>query len=317
MSNIFQIYKEKSFEQKTIILTVCGLCISTVLASGKLVIGIFTDHNLCSVAVYTFAMLLAKLECVLGVKSNKRSFQNRNLCVAVFLFFSSVFYVGFMCRMFFIERKTHEYSFIYVLLLAFISFIELGFAIAGILRTKNKGHFYRNIKIINFCISLMAILTTQMALLDYCSTANTDVYNAYTGIGVGCFTAACAVFIFFAPKISVIDKEHNVFELVHETENKLINTSISKVEITLCSSTVFGSYVYRASLQNGRLDGNIERAPSLWKRMHVSVKILCCILSEILLFVWLFGRLIFALRSLNIPKRLEIKMNENGFVKVG
>jgi cbb3-type cytochrome oxidase subunit 3 len=317
MKNLIRKYKELSFEQKTIIKTILGLCFSAILASGKFVIGLFTDYNMISIAVYTSGILLAKLECVLGAKSNKLTFKQRNILVAFFLFLSSVFYIGFMCRMFFIERRLKNNSMIYVLLLAFISFVELGFAIAGLLRIKNKGHLYRNIKIINFCIALVAILTTQMAILNM--TSETDVVsiaNAYTGIGIGIFIALCAVYILFAPKISIIDRENNVFELKDETKNKLINMENDTAEIPLCRSKVYGSYIYCATIANGQVNGNIERGTTLWKHMHILLKILCCILSEILLFVWLIGRLIFMFRSINLPRRLENKMSKNGFEKI-
>ena len=105
MRKLIRTYKEMSFEEKTIVKTVIGLCFSTVLACGKLVIGLFTDYNMISIAVYTFGILFAKLECVLGIKPNKRTFKQRNILIAVFLFIASVFYIGFMVRMFFIERK--------------------------------------------------------------------------------------------------------------------------------------------------------------------------------------------------------------------
>ena len=317
MKNLIRKYREMPFEQKTILKTIIGLCFSAVLACGKLVIGLFTDYNLISIAVYTFSILLAKSECILGVKTNKRTFKQRNIFTAVFLFISSVFYIGFMCRMFFIERHIKSQSMVYVLLLAFISFVELGFAIAGLIRTKNKGHYYRNIKIINFCVALIAILTTQMSILNmYSESGLVNIENAYSGIGVGIFIALCAIFILSAPKISVIDREHNVFKLENKTKNKLIDLNNATVEILLSWSTVYGSYVYRATVKDGITDGHIERNKSLWRRMHLFWKIICCILSEILLFVWLLGRLLLFFRTINLPKRLERKMNNNGFVKI-
>lgn len=318
MRNLIRKYREMPFEQKTILKTIIGLCFSAVLACGKLVLGLFTDYNMISIAVYTFGILFAKFECVLGVKTNKRTFKQRNIMTAVFLFVSSVFYIGFMCRMFFIERHIKSQSMVYVLLLAFISFVELGFAITGLIRTKNKGHYYRNIKIINFCVALIAILTTQMSILNMNSeTSIVNIANAYSGIGVGIFIALCAIYILFAPKTSVIDREHNIFRLENETKNKLIDLNDKTVELLLSWSTVYGSYVYRATVKDGIIDGHIERNKSLWKRMHLFWKIICCILSEILLFVWLIGRLLFFFRSINLPKRLESKMNNNGFVKIG
>lgn len=259
--------------------------------------------------------MIAKLECVLGVKTTKRTFAFRNLLVAGFLFFSSIVYIAFMCRMLFVGRSPKEYSLIYVELLALISFAEFGFAIAGIINTKNKGHFYRDIKIVNFCISLMAILTTQITILDYTSSEST-AYNSYMGIAVGGFIAICSVYIWLAPKISLIDRERNAFVLKDITKNKLIDMDNTVAEILLCKSRVYGSYVYRAAVKDGEVVGNIERGSSLWKRMNILLKILCCILSEILIFVWLAGRFVFFLRSIDLPKRLEVKMSKNGFEKI-
>lgn len=96
----------------------------------------------------------------------------------------------------------------------------------------------------------------------------------------------------------------------------MIDLNAEAINIRLSWSFVHGSYVYRASVCGDVIDGHIEREPSLWKRMHVFWKVICCILSEILLFVWIISRLLFFLRSMNLPKRLEIKMNNNGFTRV-
>lgn len=314
MKQLFRKYRALTFEEKIVFKTVIGLCFSAALALGKLFIGIFTDYNLVSIAVYTFGILLAKLECLLGVNKEAKTFRRRNAWTAFFLLFSSLVYIGFMSRMFFIERKLKNNGMIYVLLLAFISFCELGFAIAGLFRTKNKGHSYRNIKIVNFCVALIAILTTQMAILNQQSqTGIASIYNAYTGIGVGCFIALCAVYILIAPKTSYIGREHHAFLLIDPSQNNLIDMNKDNAEIVLCKSFVYGDFFFRGKIQNETLEGEIVRGKSLWKRMHVLFKILCCILSEILIFVWLIGRGLLFFRSIDLPDRLSRKMRQNGF----
>lgn len=317
MRNLIRRYRELTFEQKTVAYTVIGLCFSALLACGKLMIGLFTDYNLISIAVYTFALLLAKLQCVLGIKSEKRTFQRRNLFTAVFLFLSSLVYIGFMSRMFFIERKIKNRGLLFVLLLACISFLELGFAIAGLFRTRDKGHYFRNIKIINFCIALIAILTTQTAILNMeAETDTVGIINAYTGIDVGVFIALCAVYILIAPKASVIGREHHKFILTDAGKNRLIDMRGRRAEVILCRSSVYGDYYFAGEIAENAVEGDIVRGRSLWKRMHVVWKVLCCILSEILVFVWLIGRGILFLRSMDLPHRLHEKMRQNGFEPV-
>lgn len=315
MGNIFAKYRGLTFEQKIIIKTVISLCFSSALACGKFAIGLFSDYGLCVIAVYTLALLAAKLQCVLGAKAGGAGFKWRNALVSAFLLLSSAVYIGFMCAALFIPREKAERGLFYVLMLAFISFCELGFALAGIFRTKNRGHFYRDIKIINFCMALIAILTTQTAILDFMGTENTSTYNACTGIGIGVFIALCAVFISVAPKLSVVGREKNSFVLADAGKNKLVRGG--GLELALCKSFVYGSYVYRAAFSNGRLNGEIVRTPSLWKRMNVVFKVLCCILSEILVFVWLAGRAALFVRAANLPGRLEKILKENGFEPCG
>lgn len=309
-------FRRLTFENKTIRNAVIGLCLSAALACGKIAVGILTDYNLISVAVCTFGILLAKSECVLGATTNKLTFGRRNMLTAAFLFMSGIFYTLFMGSMFFVGRRIKNNGLVYVVLLAFISFCELGFAIAGLIRTKNKGHYYRNIKIINLCAAVIAILTTQMAILNLQSdTGEVSIVNAYSGIGAGCFIILCAVYILIAPKTSSIGREHNKFILTDPSLNKLVDMSAPAASIILCKSYIYGDRVFSAKISDGAVEGDIICEKSLWKRMHLLLKILCCILSEILIFVWLAGRGILFLRAVDLPRRLCLLMRANGFEK--
>lgn len=233
--------------------------------------------------------------------------------VALSLLTSSIVYIAFMARLFFVQRTPSTYTLNYVVLLAFIAFAELGFAVAGMIRTKRKGLYYRNIKIANMGMALIAILTTQMSLLDFTGTKNTDIYNAFSGIAVGLFIALSALYVFFAPKISLVGRESNVF--VGDGTQTVATDGQGNVKILLVSSRVYGSYVYVAKLDGKTLSGEIRQEASLWKKMHVALKILCCVLSEILIFVWLAGYLVFFLRCINLPAQLERKMKTLNFSK--
>lgn len=315
MTSPIRKYRELSAEQRAVCTTAAGLCFSACLALGKLIVGLLTGSDLIGVALYTFGLLLAKAECVLGMAGGrKRSLRQRNLLTAAFLLFSSLAYVGFMGSMFFVERRIKRRGMSYVLILAFLSFCELGYAIAGLLRTKNRGSSFRNVKIINFCVALIAILTTQTAILNMLSETETvHIANAFSGIAVGGFIALCALYIAVSPYFGTAGREHNEFLLIDAARNRLTDTGREKIELLLLPSFVYGDYVFRAELRQDTLAGEIERRASLWKRAHVVWKILFCVLSEILLFVWLIGRGILFLRSARLPRKLENLMRENGF----
>lgn len=316
MKNVIRRYRDLSTEQKIIVKTIFGLCFSVVLTSGKLLIGLFTDPALTVVSIYTFALLLAKIECVRGARAKRGSFRVRNALIALFLFVSSAVYIGFTIGSLYGGRERERYELEHVLLLAFIAFAELGFSIAGILRTRDKGYFYRNIKLINFCISIIALFTTQITILDYTETPHLDLLNAWTGVGIGIFIAACAVYILVAPKIGLYGREHHRFRLTEREKNRAIDMTGSRIEVPLAESRVYGSCRFSARVCGDEVEGDIGFGESLWERMPLFFKILCCILSEILIFPWLFGRGIYFLRTANLPRRLEKKMRENGFEEV-
>ncbi len=314
MKGLIRKYREKPFEDRLVLRATLGLCFSAVLTTGKFVIGILTDVNLCIIAVYTCAILLAKLQCVRGAKGSAPA--RRNVLTAVFLLFASVVYSAFMGSMAFTRRSHGDYSLIYVLFLATIAFCELGFSIAGIFRTADRGYQYLDIKIIDFCIAAIALLTAQIAILNYTTVPDVDMYNSFVGMGVGILIAVCAVYILIAPRVGIVGRERQTFILRDGEKNDLIDMKKTAVTLMLCRSAVYGSYIYTAEIRGPFLDGKIGRTATLWKRMPVALKVVCCILSEILVFVWLFGSAVFFFRSMNLPKKLQKKLECCGFEQI-
>ncbi len=313
MKELLRKYRAMPYEDRLVLRSTLGLCFSAVLTSGKFLIGIFTDVNLCIIAVYTCAILLAKLQCIRGTSHPTRK---GTVLAAVLLFFASVVYSAFMGSFAFVRRRHGDYGIVHVAFLALIAFCELGFAIAGIFRTADRGYSYLNIKIIDFCIALIALLTAQIAILNFTSTPNVDVYNSFAGMGVGIFIALCALFIFIAPKVRVLGREHQVFLLADGEKNSLIDMKKTAVTVVLCRSFIYAPYLYEATVRGSFVDGNIVRGKSLWERMHIALKILCCILSEILVFVWLIGNAVFFFRSMDLPQKLQRQMAQNGFTSL-
>ncbi|MCM1404475.1 MAG: hypothetical protein NC133_03185 [Prevotella sp.] len=295
-------------------ITNIGLVLSTISASGKFMFGMLFDRNLCVIAIYTLVLLLAKFECVLGLKSSKRTLPRQNRLIATLLCCASLVYIGCMVKMLLSPASTKTYDLFATCMIAFIAFVEFGCALAGIISKKYQGYYlYRNLKIINFIMALMAILTTQMVILDFTLTQNVTAYNASTGIGIGVVTVFCAIYILVAPRIGVVGHEHQAFYLCVPTQNHLVDTHATTLNLTLCRSWLHGNYVYRAHVHGDTVRGNIVRTPTLWQRIPIVGKIVCCILSEILIFVWLLGRLLFFFRTATVPKRLAKLMSRNGF----
>ena len=231
------------------------------------------------------------------------------------MFISSAIYIGFMGRGLFVSRSHASYQIYYVCFVALIAFLELGFSLVGIARTKNRGHYYRDIKVINFCIALIALLTTQITILDFTATTNVDKYNAWAGIIIGIVIAMCAVYILVAPKISIVDREHHAFILNQPDKNQLVDMSHTPSSLPLCKSAIYGTYSYNYIVEKDKVEGDIVLGKGFWHKINLPIKILCCLLAEILIFAWLIGKFIYFVRSANFPQKLENKFLDNGFEK--
>lgn len=140
--------------------------------------------------------------------------------------------------------------------------------------------------------------------------------NCISGINIGVITILLAVLVYFAPKISTVDRHHNVFALTDAARNGIIDMSAVSVGLAVRKSRIYGDWVYKAQIQESRIDGSLVKTDGLLRRLNVAWKIVFIILSEILIFVWLFGYVVHFIRTVDMPKKLDKLMTANGFLLI-
>jgi len=310
MRNFIKKFFGMKYEERMVLTAAVTVFFGFFVAVGKIAIGIFSDYLLCAVGAFNLMLAVAKLICVRGAK---KEFGKRNASVAACLFFGGVFYALYMILSLVNPAPPREYSLTVSVSIAAVAFAEMGVSIFGLVRTRRKGHAYRALKIIGFITALTALLTAQIALLAFTGADEAAAYNNYTGIGIACITVLLALFIFFAPRFSTVGRERNRFRLIDGTQNKLVDMERRETEILLHKSRIYGNTVFRAEITGNVVDGLIEKESGVWKRLNVFVKILCIILSEILIFVWAGGYAVHFVRTVNMPGKLKQRMAENGF----
>jgi len=308
--NIFARIKNSTYEQRLLITTATTATLGLAAAVAKILFGVFFDPILCAVGAYGLFLTIAKIQCVLGA-AKKRSFEKSNLLIALFLFLAGLGYIGYMSIALGIGYAPKKHSLFVAVIIAAIAFFEMGLAIRGLVKTKKHGHLYRDMKIISFSSAASAILTAQIALLS--TLSDTVTPNFYTGIGLGAVTCLLAVYVYFAPRFSTFDREHNVFVLKDPEKNTLVDMESPAFSLPLKHSRIYGKYEYRASVTGDTVDGHIVKHSDFFKRQHILVKILLIILSEILVFVYAVGYAIWFCRTADMPTRLKRKMQKNGF----
>lgn len=305
-------YRALSFEDKTIFTTRFSILFNGIMAVGKILLSFFLGVFFFVAGVFNIFTMMAKLECYLGVKyPNKKSFTYRNLLTGMFLILAGLQYAIYMGRMLYANIEIFQYDVILGITIALISFVEMGIAIMGCFRVSGKGHYYRNIKTINLCSAMTAIVLTEVALMSFASETDSRFINGLFGLVVGALIVLLGIFILIAHKISIVDREHNVYKIVEEKVK--INNELS---IRLTTSKFYADYVYNAIRKDDIIDGHIVRLKSPILKWNIYVNIFAIVLSEILIFPYAVGAFIFYIKNRKLIDKLDKKMAELGCIKL-
>lgn len=164
-------------------------------------------------------------------------------------------------------------------MIAFMSFLEFGIAIKGCFTAYGKGHYYRNIKLISLCSAMTAIALTELAIMSFSSKEAHNELDGLLGIIVGIIMILIGIYIFFAPRISIVDRKHNSYKAMDASQ-----FTCEEFTIQLTHSKLYGNYVYHAKLEDEIIDGVIHKEKSPIFNWPIWIKIGIIILSEILIF---------------------------------
>lgn len=310
MIKLIKKYKELSFEEKTLFAALFSVFTNILLATGKILLSINYGVFFLVAGILNLLIMLAKLQCYIGVrKPHKLKFIYRNSLVALFVFLAGMQYAIYMARMVFTDVKLIDYGGFLAVAIATVSFIEMGIAIKGLFSSIGTGHYYRNIKLINLCSALTAIVLTSVALTSFASQIDTRIINGLFGMGVGLIIVLVSIYMFFAPKISIVDREHNVYR-------KIDGDKAQDIEIILTKSKFYSNFTYKGRANGNVVDGHIIKGESPIKKWNIYVIILVILLSEILIFPYAGGALWFHLSNYKLIANLDEEMKKLGYEKI-
>ena len=304
-------YRGLNFEQKAIFTTKFSIISNSIFAAFKIILSLFFGVFFLVAGVTNIATMIAKLECYLGIKRpNSKSFKYRNRMISIFLMLAGFEYAIYMSRLVFTDADTMNYNMFLGICIACVSFVEMGFAIKGCFNSFGKGHYYRNTKLISLCSAMNAMVLTEIALMSFAAEGNYNLLNGLFGLGVGVITIIIGVYVWFSPKISIVDREHNVYLI----DSLMIDEEV--IEIKLTNSKFYGDYTYYASRNGNVMDGHIRKGKSPIAKWPLWVKIMIGILSEILIFPYAIGALIFHFKNATLITKLDNIMLNKGYKKI-
>ena len=312
MIRIVNYYRTLSFQEKTVFTAKLSILMNLVLGIGKTILSFFFGVFFLVAAIVNYFIMLTKLECYLGIKyPNKKSFEYRNKCVGIFLLIAGLEYAIYMGRMIFTNVRIMDYDMILGIIIACVAFVELVVAIKGCFKSLGKGHYYRNIKLTSLCSALTAIVLTEVALTSFASETDLRMINGIVGMIVGIIIVLISIYVFIAPKISIVDKEHNVYKL----KERCKPIKDGEIVIKLTNSMFYRNYVYVGKVSDNLIEGNIIQGKSPIWRWNIYWLSLVILLSEILIFPYAIGALVYHFKCRNIISELDKQMLEKGYEK--
>lgn len=303
-------YSNLSFKQKTLFNAKISIYTNGFLAICKYILAIIGSNFLIAAANVNIFIMISKLECYLGEKyPEKKKFAYRNKMIGLMLLLSGIQYGIYMSRLIFLDIDIMKYDMIMGIIIACISFIEIIFAVIGCFRSYGKGHYYRNIKLISLCSALTAIVLTEIAIMSFASDIDFRFISGLFGVFVGIIIVLISIFIFIAPKISIVDREYNEYVLISD---KQID---DEIVIKLTNSKFYGDYYYKGIAQNNKIVGKVIQEKSPIFSWNIYIKIFIIVLSEILIFPYAFGALIYYFKNGNLINKLDSIMESKGYKK--
>jgi hypothetical protein len=129
---------------------------------------------------------------------------------------------------------------------------------------------------------------------------------------VGIIMILISSYIFIAPRISIVDREYNSYKLKEGC--KAIKDEELRIKLT--NSKFYRDYVYVGKVSEDNIEGHIiqEKTP-IWS-WNIYVLIIVMILSEILIFPYAIGALVYHFKCRTIITKLDNEMLNIGYEKM-
>jgi len=310
MKNLINKYRSLEFEEKTLFMTKFSISFNFIMIIAKCIIAIWGGVFFFVSAVFNMFMMFAKVNCYVGIKfPHRSSFNFRNNVIAIYLILAGIQYGIYMGRLLYSNVSVMKYDMILGISIATISFIELAIAVYGCFKVLGKGHFYRNIKLINLCSGFTAIALTEMALMSFAYDGEHRFIDGIFGLIVGFVTVLIGIFTFIVPKFSILDRQYRKYRLVNFDKN---NNAINNC-ILIKKSKFYYDYYFKITNNDEYVEGVITKGSLKFKEWNIFIQIIVIVLSEILIFPYAVGALVNFFKNRKLIDKIDKIMFENGY----
>lgn len=305
-----------TFEKRVMYLALYSVLVNLILAITKFIMAYYYRNSgggffLISGIVNIF-IICAKMICYRSA-TDKNHFKIHTFLCGLFVIIAGCAYTAYMARLLFFDSMHISFPQWLSITWACVAFVELYNGVNGLFKVRGKGHMYRNIMVINLGISFYAIVLAQVMI----TSASVDdswanLYDGLFGIIMGILNVILGIFIWIAPKISLVGKTHNEYVLVEGAqafEDPTIN-------IILVSNPIYGKVTYLAFNEHDKISGDIIREYYRFKDLKWYMMIPIIIFYVVLIIPYLIGALIYYFYSSYSIVKLDKQMEKNGYQKI-
>ncbi len=295
--------KQKRYENKVVFYTRFSLISTFFLAITKLVLGIFSTQLLIVSAIFSFIVLAIRLYGFKKIYLNERITRKDSYVIGGLLILASIIYCIYnIC----IIGNKNTYDEVLAIMIALVSFIEVGISLAGIIRTSRSDHMFKNLKLVSLSLALTSIVVTTIAILSFADTNySMSFFSDYLGIVVAIIILFIGIYILFSYRLG--SDESVIYAYFGKND---LNESIK-----LTNSYFYKEYVYEYKNENGIIAGHIIRTSSKLSKCPIYLKIIYGILSEILIFPYFIGLLIYTFKNMDLNLKLDNIMKTKGLTE--
>ena len=302
--------------KKISIFTVVGIIISTFSSLNKL----FLLYNSFAVYLCFFNILLiiTKIECIYGIIDNDNGdlYYARNIVNGILVLCAGISFVIYTVIVLIFRAYHEEYTRFEGLYLATLAFVEIVIAIIFFVKDRQKSHYLKTMRISNLLLAFSALLTAQISILSF--TGNDSYLGSIIfGMVIGISSIGCGIYIILSPKYGLIDHDYNKFKLVDPSLNKIIDFGeeqrVHRLSLKRGKLSYTFYYEYMVDVDKKEIEGIIIKESVWFKKLNIYIKILIYFFIFMRIIPFIILHIVLGVRRINLHKKLEALMKENGF----
>lgn len=289
------------YENKSIFYTRLSLVGNVCWVSLKLILGFLVSYVFLASALFQCFIIISKGYLYFNIKKRDYAKKIDYHFVGIITLIASVLYGFYFLS---IRDNLKSYEMNIAILFAIVAFTEIGVSLFGILKTKKGVPLFRILKLLSFSVALTSLVLCQRAICSFADTkGEMEFLNQNMGFIVSIIIFMISLYIYFGAYLG----RDNCY---YTYKGKISG------DIYITKSKIYPNYYYKYICDNDLITGKIEISKNPLFHKNIFLIIVLIIFSEILIFPYLLGLLIFQIRWSNIGLRLDKLMRDKNLKKL-